>query len=102
MMSTKKLNYFATAQPWPPNSPRVRAHFAKPGDTSATVADQIGQALQTNDIFEFKIYATALPVVVMKDVTPPSATPCEATPPPVPRNTPRSGNTTNLRVAPYG
>jgi hypothetical protein len=79
---------FATTQPWPPNSPRFRAQFAKPGDTSVAVVDQIGQALKTNDIFEFKIYATALPVVVMKDVTPPSSTLSEAIPPPVPGNTP--------------
>jgi hypothetical protein len=79
---------FATAQPWPPKSPVFRAHFARPGDTSVTVADQIEQALKSNDIFGFKIYATALPVVVMKDVTPPSSTPSEAIPPPIPGSTP--------------
>jgi hypothetical protein len=52
------------------------------------VADQIGQALKTNDIFGFKIYAAMLPVVVMKDVTPPSSTPSEAIPPPIPGSTP--------------
>jgi|GEM_PF-2886906 len=79
---------FATTQPWPPSSPRFRAQFAKPGDTSVTLADQIGLALKTNDIFEFKIYATALPVVVMKDVTPPSSAPSEVIPPPIPGSTP--------------
>jgi hypothetical protein len=82
------VQQFATAQSWPPKSPLFRAHFAKPGDTSVMVADQIGLALKGNDIFEFKVYATALPVVVMKDLTPPSSTPSEVAPQPIPGSTP--------------